>query len=145
MTGDNNHQSPISKIVNQLTPPPPPSNSPTPIIEPIVAWVVLIGSLKMDDIINQIEVDIRIVKTTELVIVKNSKSFPTVSLTDPPRRNAPKIANITAKIRISLIFKVLEPYIVAIVSSFAPIANEINTEIIMNIMTIVDKLILIPL
>lgn len=109
MTGDRSHHNAISKIVNQLTPSPPPSKSPTPIIEPIVAWVVLIGNPKMDDIINQIAVDIKIVNTTGLSTEKNRRSLPTVSLTELPRKKAPKIANIMARMRISLIFNVREP------------------------------------
>ncbi|MBA7552661.1 hypothetical protein ES705_45231 [subsurface metagenome] len=54
----------IPNIVSQSTPFPPPKSIPIPIIAPIVACVVEIGSPKALANINQIAVDINMVKTT---------------------------------------------------------------------------------
>ena len=139
ITGDNSHHKLISKIVSQFTPNAPPNKNPMPMMAPIVAWVVEIGSPRAEDAINHIAVEIKIVNTTAFVTVNDNKSFPTVSLTAFPRSNAPNIANITARINNSFMVNVLEPYNVAIVSSFAPIPKLMIIEITKKISIIYNK------
>ena len=108
-------------------------------IAPMVAWVVEMGSPSAEDTINQIAVDINMVNTTAFVTEKDNKSLPIVLLTAVPNKNAPKIAKIVARRSNSLIVTVLEPYKVAIVSSFEPIPKLMTMEIAKKIMIIYNK------